>query len=137
MDELKQETILALENSWVTIMAFAGGCWDSLDDLEEIIGKLTGETSKQVNKRLWVIHQSFIKSRNKGQDEQRAKNHKRFDDLMEMLNRRIQPILQSLVFKNGELWAEWNAGPKTVDFYIYQQNRASSLMAEIIEINKR
>jgi hypothetical protein len=53
---------VALEQAWVDTMAHAGSCWDTLDDLEDAIASITGETDKQVNQRLYAKNKRFIKA---------------------------------------------------------------------------
>ena len=53
MDNLKEEKVLAIaaaEQRWEK--AWKQQCWDALDDCEDEIAKLTGETDVQVNRRL-------------------------------------------------------------------------------------
>lgn len=57
----------ALEDAWVSVYAFAGGCWDTLDGLEDAIGVITNETSIQVNRRLYKEHQQFLRNRNRSE----------------------------------------------------------------------
>jgi len=67
---------MALEDAWVSMMAFAGNCWDTLDDIEEAIAAISGETDKTVNARLYAGHKRFIKAqwRAKGTPETRWKH---------------------------------------------------------------
>lgn len=45
-----------LENAWSDIRTLCPGAWDSMDELEDEIAKLTHETSVEANKRLMKKH---------------------------------------------------------------------------------
>lgn len=82
-------TLLAeLESAWVTIMAFAPACWDSLDGIENTIAAATGETSGQVCNRLYQDNRSFVKPRNRGQRKARQTAREE--------NARLQAIIDKL-----------------------------------------
>lgn len=57
-EDLTFESVKAkdIERSWFKVMKKSPNHWGKLDGIEDEIAELTGETSKEVNKRLMAIH---------------------------------------------------------------------------------